>query len=361
MWPDRQTAFEIGPKRVGPGAALFVIAEIGLNHGGSVDRALEMVDAAADAGASAVKLQTLIASELVAPGCPPPVHVNASSLVDFFARFELDEAAHAAVVARARSRGLAVLSTPLSLGAVDMLERVGVDAYKIASGDLTWSTLVRRAAVTGRPVVLSTGMSAMGEIAHAVGEARLAGASALALMHCVSSYPVSSGTENLRAIATLAASFEVPVGLSDHAPDAFAVAPAVVLGASLYERHIVLDGDTQAVDAAVSSTPAGLADIVRVAARCAAALGTGAKQCGPEEAANLRASRRGLYAARALAAGAILAESDLVALRPLGEIGAERLPEVVGARLARAIPAGAALAEGDFAGGAEKGRGRAVA
>ena len=136
MWRERTATMTIGARRVGAGQPLYTIAEIGLNHGGSADRALKMIDAAAAAGVSAVKLQTLTAADLVAPACPAPAHVTATSLRDFFATFELSESAHRALAARARAHGLGLLATPLSLGAVDLLERVGIDAYKIASGDI---------------------------------------------------------------------------------------------------------------------------------------------------------------------------------------------------------------------------------
>ena len=233
----------IGRHHVGRGEPLFVIAEIGLNHGGSVDRALALVDAAAAAGASAVKLQTIVAAELVAPACPAPAHVQAASLREFFAAFELDEAAHHAIAARARAHGLALIATPLSEGAVDLLERVGVDAYKIASGDLTWTRLIDRCAHTGKPLILSTGMATIAEVAHGLAHAQLGGAASVALLHCVSAYPVPHGSENLRAIATLAEAFSMPVGLSDHGADTSAVPIAVALGASLYERHLVLTAD----------------------------------------------------------------------------------------------------------------------
>ena len=162
---------EIAGRAIGPGARVFVIAEIGLNHGGSVDRALAMVDAAAAAGASAIKLQTLVANELVAGSCPAPAHVRAASLREFFATYELDLDAHRAVIARARAHRLAVMSTPFSERAVSMLELLGIDAFKIASGDLTYTGLITAAARTGRPLILSTGMSVLPEIVESVASA----------------------------------------------------------------------------------------------------------------------------------------------------------------------------------------------
>jgi len=328
---------------IGEGLPLFVIAELGLNHGGSLEHALSLVDAAAGAGAHAVKLQTLRGRLLVAPHCPAPMHVTAASLVEFFGQFELDEAAHHAVAARARSHGLAVMSTPFDLDAVDLLERVGVDAYKIASGDVTYHQLIARAAATGRPLVISTGMSDMHDIAGALACARSHGAADVALLHCVSAYPVPAGAENLRAIATLAAAFGVPVGLSDHStyPDAAVVATA--LGASLYERHLVVGPNSDSVDAAVSSTPAELAAIVAASERARAALGSGVKSCAAAEQGNREGSRRGLYAVRALKAGETIEESDLVALRPSTGIDARQWRQLVGRQVDTDLAAGAAF------------------
>lgn len=338
-------SFAIAGRPVGPGHPLFVIAEIGLNHGGSPDRALALVDAVADAGASAVKLQTLFADDLVAAGCPAPAHVASASLRDFFRAFELDEAAHRAIARRTRERGLAFMATPFSLDAVALLARVGVDALKIASGDLTWDALVACAARVGVPLVASTGMATLDEAAHALAVARQAGGHRAAVLHCVSSYPVPRGSENLGAIATLRDALAVPVGLSDHGDDDFAVPLAVALGASVYERHVVLAHGDGSIDDAVSSTPRELARIVEVAARTRAALGDGIKRCQPVEAVNVIPSRRGLYAARRLDPGHVIVDTDLVALRPSHAMGAGRLGEVVGRRLARPLAAGAPLDE----------------
>lgn len=334
---------EIGGRPVGPGARVFVVAEIGLNHGGSVERALAMVDAAAGAGASAIKLQTLAADRLVAESCPPPAHVRAASLRAFFAAYELDLDAHRAVIARARAHRLAVLSTPFSEDAVDMLETLELDGYKIASGDLTYHGLIARAARTGRPVILSTGMSTLPEVIQAVGVARRAGGHQLAALHCVSAYPAPVECQNLRAVATLAGALHVPVGLSDHGSGMTAAIAAVALGASIYERHLVLDGDADAIDRAVSSTPAELAAIIRAIAQTRLALGDGRKVCQPAEQPNVVPSRRGLYAARTLKPGDRLTADDLVALRPASTFSPADLPVLIGSTLRRDVPAGAPI------------------
>jgi sialic acid synthase SpsE len=333
-------SLEIAGIRIGDRQPLFVIAELGLNHGGSLERALEMVDAAAAAGASAVKLQTFEADELIAAGCPAPAHVPVTSLREFFRQFELDRAAHAEVARRAKSHGLALVATPFSCRAIDMLIDIGVDAIKIASGDLTYDDLIAHAASTERPVIMSTGMSTLAETAHAVGVARVHGCRELALLHCVSAYPVLEGAQNLRVIHTLSRTFGTAVGLSDHGRDAFAVPIAVTLGASIYERHLILPGD-EGVDRAVSSTPEQLTEIVAVADRTQAALGHGRRECLPTEAVNLTASRRALHTTRAFAPGDVIGADDVVALRPSRGLPPNLKAELVGTTVARAIEAGA--------------------
>ena len=347
MWCDRSVTMTVGSRRVGSGEPLYTIAEIGLNHGGSVDRALAMVDAAAAAGASAVKLQTLTARRTGGARVSRAGPRDGASLRDFFATFELSESAHRALAARARAHGLGLMATPLSLGAVDLLERVGIDAYKIASGDIIWDQLIRRCAGT-RQAAGHLDRHGVARRSGARPDVRtLGGAAGVALLHCVSAYPVPGGSENLRAIATLGRAFGVPVGLSDHGADEFAVPIAVAMGASLYERHLVLDDERRcAVDAAVSSTPARLAAVVRAAARATAALGSGEKVCLPAEAANLSASRRSLCAARRLPAGHILHADDLIALRPADRSRARSGPtDLVGRRLIRDVEEGSPLVE----------------
>jgi len=343
---------EIGGRRVGTGAPVFVIAEIGLNHGGSVARALELVDAAAEAGASAVKLQTLYADRLVAAACPAPAHVQAASLRDFFASFELDLDAHRRVAERARRHGLAVMTTPFAEDVVPALVEIGFDAYKIASGDITYLGLIAKVASTGRPLVISSGMSDLSDICTALEAARAAGGNEVAVLHCVSAYPVPSGSENLRAITTIAEAFHEPVGLSDHGGGLASAVAAVALGACIYERHLILDGDTTAIDAAVSSTPGQLAAIIRAMEQTRCALGSGVKVCQSAEAVNVTASRRGLYATRAMRAGEEVSREDVAVLRPATRVSPSRMRALIGARLTRDLTAGAPFDLADLQGGA---------
>jgi N-acetylneuraminate synthase/N,N'-diacetyllegionaminate synthase len=345
----------IGERPIGGGAPLFVVAEIGLNHDGDPARALALVDAAADAGADAVKLQSLRAETLVAPDRPGAggagaslAHVDAPSLRDVFARYELDETAHRAVAARARARGLAFLSSPFDEAAVDMLVRLGADALKIASGDLTHHRLIGRAAATGLPLIVSTGLSTLEEVAAAVTCAREHGARSLALLHCVSAYPTPADQQNLAAIRTLATVFGLPVGLSDHSTEANGIAVAVTLGACLYERHVKASETDDVIDAAVSSSPAALARIIAIAAETRAMLGDGARRPQEAERPNHAGSRRGLYAARDIAAGERITESDLVALRPERGVPADCWRGLAGTVARRAIAAFASFELADL-------------
>jgi sialic acid synthase SpsE len=340
-------SLEIAGRPIGVGHPLFVIAELGLNHGGSLERALALVDAAADAGASAVKVQTFRSDELVSPVCAAPAHVPASSLQAFFRQFELDERAHGVIRDRARARDVAFMATAFSRGAVAMLERVGVDAYKIASGDITFHDLIAACARTGKPVVLSTGMANLDETRAAIAVAREAGASALATLHCVSAYPVPLGHDNLRAIATLHEAFGGVVGLSDHGTDPLTVALAVALGASVYERHLMLPGD-DGVDRAVSSTPDELRTIVERAATAAAMLGHGRKECLDVERPNREPSRRALHLARSRRPGDVVQPEDIVVLRPATGIAPGCEHALIGATMGRHAEAGSAFQWSDL-------------
>ena len=338
---------EIAGQNIGAGAPMRVIAEIGLNHNGDADLAHRLVDACADAGAWAIKLQVFDADELLIAGAPAPAHVRADSLRAFFAQFELQGPAYAALMAHARARGLVTIATAFDSAAVEMLLAIGIDAFKVASGDLTHVLLIEQVARTGLPVILSTGMSIESDIWNAVGWAVGAGTRSLALLHCVSAYPAPDAQQNLRAVATLAREYKLPTGLSDHGMGGDAALLAYAQGATLYERHVYLPG-TDAIDAPVSSTPEQLRDIVVRLARAHDAMGDGRREPVEAEHANIIPSRRGLYARRAIAAGNTIAAEDVVALRPAGALGAEYARDLIGSRAPRAIAAAAAFEPGDL-------------
>jgi N-acetylneuraminate synthase/N,N'-diacetyllegionaminate synthase len=336
------TSLEIGRRRIGPGEPLFVVAEIGSHLEGSLDRALILVDAAAAGGADAVTFQTAGKKQVGPTGS----HLAPTGAEDRVPgsreQWALDEPALQAIAAKARSCGLAVIATPSSLPAIDMLERINVDAYKIASGDLTYHGLIDYCSRTRKPVLLSTGMATVSEIQQSIWSAARAGGRHTALLHCVSSHPVTRGSDNLRAISTLAGTFGLPVGLSDHAPSAAAVPIAISLGATLYTRHLRLEGDDDSlVNRRISSTPAELAEIVRVAAETAAALGHGRKECLHVEQDNLVSSRRSLRATRSLPAGHVVGADDIAVLRPGTGLPPECEADLIGVRLTRPVDDGA--------------------
>ena len=349
---------EIAGHSIAPGAPMRVVAEIGLNHNGDPALAHRLVDACADAGVWAVKLQVFDAEELLIAGAPAPAHVQADSLRDFFARFELQAHTYERLVAHARDRGLVMIATAFDAQAVDLLDGLGIDAFKIASGDLTHAMLIERVSRTGRPVILSTGMSTESDVWNAVDWAVSSGARTLALLHCVSAYPTPEAQQNLRAVATLARRHRVPVGLSDHGMGTDAALLACALGATLYERHVHLPG-TGAIDAPVSSTPGELGDLARRLERAHDALGDGRRVPQDAERPNIVPSRRGLYARRALAPGETIGPDDIVALRPATGLGAEYARALAGCVSTRDIPAGSPFAAADLVtrgrGGADRG------
>ena len=323
---------EIAGQSIAPGTPMRVIAEIGLNHDGDPDLAHRLVDACADAGAWAIKLQVFDADELLVADAPAPAHVRAESLRDLFARFELPDTAYAALVQHARARGLVVIATPFDSRSVEMLDGLDVDAFKVASGDLTHVLLIEHVARLGRPVILSTGMSTESDVWNAVDWAVGAGARSLALLHCVSAYPTPDDQQNLRAVATLAREYKLPTGLSDHGMGADAALLAFAQGATLYERHVYLPGTEAPSMRQSPRRPTNWPTSFGGSTRAHAAMGEGRRSPVEAERANIGPSRRGLYARRALAPGDPIDATDVAALRPAAALGAEYARALIGCR-----------------------------
>src|SRR5579871_2276919 len=239
----------IGPRGIGEAHSPFVIAELGYNFN-SLDEALRSVDAAAGAGVDAIKIQTFRAETTTTRNLAFPVEAGGVNQYDEFKRYEIDEATHRSIFERARQKGLIPFSSPSHPNDVELLERVGIDLYKIGSDDLTNLPFLKYVASKGKPIIFSSGMATLAEVDEAIRTFREAGNDQLILLHCVSNYPVKDPSLlNMRVIETYRRAFPVMVGYSDHTTSQSAALIAVAMGAVAIERHFVLDKHLDAPDA----------------------------------------------------------------------------------------------------------------
>ncbi|MBU2379937.1 MAG: N-acetylneuraminate synthase family protein [Alphaproteobacteria bacterium] len=336
---------------------VFFIAEAGVNHNGDLDLALRLVDVAHRAGADAVKFQTFRTEAVIAAGAPLADYQKANAgtptAAEMLKGFELPHADFARIADHCRAVGVEFMSSPFDLDSAAFLAGIGMTKFKLASGEITHAAFVRGmarlAADAGGSVILSTGMSTLDEVAEAVGWIEAAGDPDLTILHCVSNYPAPVSDANLRAMDTLAVAFGRPVGWSDHTlGDAVSLA-AVARGAVVVEKHFTLDNGLAGPDHAMSMDPEGLARLIAGIRSVEASLGDGVKRPVEAEREIMTVARRSLFAARDIAAGAVVTADDLVALRPGDGVSAARMEEVAGRTAARAIPAGAKLAMSDLA------------
>lgn len=329
--------FKIGDRLVGPDAAPFVIAEMSGNHNQSLDRALKIVEAAAKSGAHALKLQTYTA-ETMTLNCREPGFVIEDSDSPWAGAqlYELYEAAHtpwdwhAPIFERARALGMIPLSTPFDSTAVDFLESLNVDCYKIASFENTDIPLIRKVARTGKPMIISTGMATVAELHRSVTAAREAGCEHLVLLKCTSTYPASPINSNIVTIPHMRELFDCQVGLSDHTMGTGVSVASVVLGATLIEKHFTLARADGGVDSSFSIEPWELHQLVVETERAWQAIGT--VMYGPSQAERQSLQfRRSLYITRNLKAGDVLTPDNLRAIRPGFGLPPEHLETVLGA------------------------------
>ena len=331
----------------------FIIAEGGVNHNGDPALAHRLVDVAADAGADAIKFQTFDPDLLAAADAPKAEYQKRQTAADesqrdMLRRLVLSEAAHVELKRHAEERGLLFLSTPFEERSADFLERLGVPAFKIASGELTNHPFLRHLARKQRPLLLSTGMSELDEVREAVAAMRTEGARELALFHCTSSYPAPADAVNLRAIETLRREFLVEVGYSDHTIGSDVPVAAVALGATLLEKHITLDRTLPGPDHVASMEPHAFASMVRSVRVSGQALGAGVKRVQPCELDAQRVARKSLFVSRPVARGQQLTAADVDARRPGTGISPARSSLVMGRSATRDLTAGQMLGEGDF-------------
>jgi N-acetylneuraminate synthase/N,N'-diacetyllegionaminate synthase len=344
----------IGSRRVGPGEPCFVIAEAGVNHNGDRSLALKLVDVAAASGADAVKFQTFAAERLATPDAPKADYQiettgAAESQFAMLKRLELSFDDHVAVKARCEERGILFLSTPFDERSADMLQTLGVAAFKTPSGELTNLPYLAHVARFGKPMIVSTGMATLGEVEAAVASILANGAPPTALLHCVSKYPAEPEDVNLRAMETLSRAFGLPVGYSDHTRGVAVGIAAAALGACVVEKHFTIDRSLPGPDHRASLEPDELRTFVDGIRSAQAALGDGQKRPREGELATAAVARKSLVAVRDLVRGAVLESSDVRAMRPGTGIPPADLQRVCGRRLTADIRAGTLLEWGMFA------------
>ncbi|MBS1709854.1 MAG: N-acetylneuraminate synthase [Armatimonadetes bacterium] len=325
----------------------FIIAEAGVNHNGSLDMALQLVDVASEAGADAVKFQTFSADRLVTRSARKAAYqadaTGEGNQYEMLKALELDADAFRQIAAHCAERGVEFLSTPFDLEDADLLDAIGVRAFKTPSGELTNLPYLRHVAAKGKPMYVSTGMADLGEVERAVATILSAGNDELTLLHCISSYPAPFDQVNLNAMATLELAFGVPVGFSDHTQGIEACIAAVAVGAACLEKHFTLDRNLPGPDHQASLEPTELAALIRAVRHVESALGDGIKRRMPCEEDTARVARRSVTLARPVADGQCLAPEDLTLRRPGDGVPPDRLHECVGRTAAHDLPEGTTL------------------
>jgi N-acetylneuraminate synthase len=325
----------------------FIIAELSANHLGSLERALAIVDAAAEAGCDAIKLQTFTPASMTLASEVSDFHIadgpwQGRALWDLYDEAQTPWDWHPALFARGKGRGLVVFSTPFDAEAVERLDQLGAPAFKIASFELVDLELVACAARTGKPLIMSTGMASDAEVGEAIETARTHGNGGVALLHCISGYPTPIEQSNLRRMDALA-KFGVPLGISDHSPGATVPAAAVARGALIVEKHLTLARADGGPDAGFSLEPAEMAEVVRSCRLAWSALGDGSPR-RPKAEEGSRKFRRSLYAVADIAQGEELSRDNVRSIRPGFGLQPRELPSVIGRRAKVAIARGTALA-----------------
>lgn len=343
------TGFSIAGRPIGSGHPPFVIAELSGNHNGSLERALALLDAAAATGADAVKLQTYTPDTITLDHDGPGFVIEGGlwhgrRLHELYAEAHTPWDWHAALFARARELGVILFSSPFDDTAIELLEGLDAPAYKIASFEAVDLPLIARAARTGKPLIISTGLCSLADMGAALDTARANGADGVALLHCVSAYPAVFADANLATIPDMAARFGCVIGLSDHTPGSAAAAAGVALGAAIIEKHITLARADGGPDAAFSLEPEEFARLVADCRNAWAAVGRVNYDIEGSEAGNLQ-FRRSLYAVADIAPGEVFTPANVRSIRPGFGLAPKRLPEVLGRRAARAIPFGTPLSD----------------
>jgi pseudaminic acid synthase len=328
-------AIQIGGKKIGPASPVYIVAELSANHNGSIEQAQKIVEAAKDAGADAVKLQTYTPDTITIACDREPFRIGGGTLWDGKTLHELYGEAYMPWAWQpklkkvAEDLGMECFSSAFDESAVDFLETMNVPAHKVASCELVDLPLIQKMAATGKPLIMSTGMATLEEIEEAVATARGAGAKQVALLKCTSAYPAPPEEMNLRTIPELGRRFDVPVGLSDHTMDIAVPVVAVSLGACLIEKHLTLSRAEGGPDSGFSLEPAefkAMVEAVRTAESAMGAVHFGVS----EHEASSRAFRRSLFVVRDLKKGEKFTSNNIRSIRPGHGLHTRHLAEVLG-------------------------------
>jgi N-acetylneuraminate synthase len=345
----RFDTIRIGESLVGRSHRPYVIAEMSGNHNQSLDRALALVEAAAASGAHAIKLQTYTAATMTLPVREPGFVIeNPASLWHGRTLYDLYDEAHTPwewhrpIFDLSRELGIDCFSSPFDASAIEFLEELDAPAYKIASFENTDLPLIRRAAATGKPLIISSGLATVSELAMAVETARAAGCADLILLKCTSNYPASPEDSNLATIPNMSELFDAQVGLSDHTLGIGVPIASVALGATVIEKHLTLSRADGGVDSAFSLEPAEFRALVHEAERAWQARGSVTYGPTAAEVASLQ-FRRSLYVTEDLAAGDVLTEDNVRAIRPGRGLPPADLDRVLGLRVTGPVRKGTPL------------------
>ena len=337
----------IAGRKIGPDQPPYVIAEMSANHNSSLERAFAIIAAAHKAGAQAVKLQSYRADTMTIDHDGPEFMVH-GGLWDGYKLYDLYEKAampwewHEPLFKRGRELGIAIFSTPFDHTAVDLLEKLGAPAYKIASLELCDIPLIERVAKTGKPIVMSTGATELDEVKEAVAAARAAGARELVILHCTSGYPTPLRDSNLKTIPELAKMFDAVIGLSDHTMGTAVPVAAVALGAAVIEKHVTLRRADGGVDSAFSLEPEELERMVTDVNAAWEAKGQVFYGLAESEKA-ARTFRRSLYVVQDLKAGEVIAAQHVRSIRPGLGLPPKHIKDVIGKRASRDVKRGTPL------------------
>ena len=335
--------FEIDGYVIGHSTAPYIIAEMSANHNGKIENAFKIIDMAQRAGANAIKMQTYTPDTITLKSTKPDFQIreglwSGSSLYELYEKAHTPWDWHKDLFDYAKAKNISIFSTPFDYTAIELLERLDTPAYKIASFECIDLPLIRAAASTGKPLIISTGMADQREIHDAVNTALKYGSGALTLLHCISGYPAPADNYNLHTIKDMKSRFGVDVGLSDHTLDNTTAIAAVALGAVLIEKHVTLDRNGGGPDDSFSLEEDGLRELCSSTKTAWQSLGKVNYERTEAEKGNVK-FRRSLYYVRSLQKGDTITKDDIRSLRPGFGLPPKFYDQLIGSKVAKSVEA----------------------